>query len=81
MVFVVFDDWVVVVVVIWMIVQVGLYLVNCWLLDLVEVLLNVGMFVGGGLLVLVFEFVDYLIDLWLYWVVVIIVEYGGMVIV
>lgn len=56
-------------------------MVNCWLLDLVEVLLNVGMFVGGGLLVLVFEFVDYLIDLWLYWVVVIIVEYGGMVIV
>jgi alkyldihydroxyacetonephosphate synthase len=57
--------------------QAGLYPANCRLLDAAESLLNAGIAVSGGVLLLAFESADHPVDAWLERALAITAEHGG----
>ena len=59
--------------------QAGLYPANCRLLDAGEALMSAGTAVGGGLLVVGFEFADHPVDAWIARAVEIVGDHGGTV--
>jgi alkyldihydroxyacetonephosphate synthase len=74
-----FDNWTAAVSSTRQIAQAGLYPANCRLLDPAEALLNAGVAIAGGLLVLAFESADHPVDPWLDRALTIATEHGGTV--